>query len=302
MPCPAAILKRRDDTNRAESRGGAARGPNRGAGPRRPGDHDRGGPEGLRQTAEYRELLYFLAWRDFKARYKQTAFGIAWAVLQPVVTVAIFAVVFGGFVDIPSEGFPYPVFAFAGLLPWTYFSQSIIRGGSSLVASSSLVSKVYFPRLLIPIASMLTPLVDFMIAFLVLLVLMAWYGIVPTVGIVALPLLIVLTFATALAVSFWLSSLNVRYRDVGFMLHFLAQIWLYASPVIYPVSSVPEQWRLLYGLNPMVGVIEGFRWALLGKEAPDLGVMAVGMAAVVVLLVFGVRYFTRTERTFADVI
>jgi len=250
----------------------------------------------------YRQLIYFLIWRDVKVRYKQTLIGAAWAILQPLLTVLIFTFFFGRLVKVPSDGLPYPVFALAAVLPWNYFSQAITHGGESLVGSSHLISKVYFPRLIIPISAAVAPLVDFAIAFVVLLGLMAWYGIVPTWGVLALPLFVFLTLLTALAVGLWLSALNVRYRDVRYAIPFLTQIWMFVSPVIYPVSLIPERWRPLYSLNPMAGVIEGFRWALLGKESPDFRVIALSAAVVIVLLFTGAVYFKRMERTFADVV
>jgi len=250
----------------------------------------------------YRELLYFLVWRDIKVRYKQTAIGAAWAILQPLLTMWIFTVIFGVFARIPSDGLPYPIFAYAALLPWTYFAQAITRSGASLVGDSNLIRKVYFPRLIIPISAATAPLVDFAIAFVLLLGMMGWYGFAPTWGMIALPIFLLLALATALAVSLFLSVLNVRYRDVGHAIPFLTQCWMYASPVAYPVSLVPQRWRPLYSLNPMVGVIEGFRWALLGKESPDFSTMAISAIVVLGLLVGGLLYVPRMERTFADVI
>jgi lipopolysaccharide transport system permease protein len=251
---------------------------------------------------EYRELLYFLVWRDVKVRYKQTIIGAAWAILQPLMTMIIFTVIFGNFANIPSDGLPYSIFAYTALMPWNYFSQAISRGGMSLVGDANLIGKVYFPRLIIPIASVVAPLIDFFLSFLVLIVMIAWFGIVPGWNIVYLPIFLLLALMTGLAVVLWLSPLNVRYRDVSHTIPFLTQFWLYASPVAYPVSLVPEKWRLLYSLNPMVGVIEGFRWTLLGAEAPPFGVIAVSTAMVVVLLLGGIVFFKRMERTFADVI
>jgi lipopolysaccharide transport system permease protein len=256
----------------------------------------------LKGVWQYRELLYFLVWRDVMVRYKQTAIGVAWAILQPLITMVIFTVIFGNLAKIPSEGIPYPVFAFAALLPWSYFSQALTRNSSSVVSSSNLVTKVYFPRLLIPIAASVAPIVDLFFSFLILLVLMAWYQITPTWGLLALPFFLGLCVMTALAVGLWSSALNVRYRDVGHVIPFLIQVWMYASPVAYPASMVPEKWRLLYSLNPMVGVIEGFRWALLGKESPDFLIMAVSLVVVLITLIGGVIYFKKSEETFADVI
>jgi lipopolysaccharide transport system permease protein len=256
---------------------------------------------GLAEMWGYRELLYFLVWKEVKVRYKQTAIGVAWAVLQPLLTMAIFTVVFAYFARIPSDGLPYPVFAYAALLPWLYFAQSIQQGGTSLVRNANLIGKIYFPRLLLPLSAALTPLVDFAVAFVLLVLLMAWYGIAPTAAVVVLPLFLLLAFLTALAVSLWLAPLNVRYRDVGHTLPFLVQVWMYASPVAYPASLVPEPWRWVYGLNPMLGVIEGFRWALLGQGSPDWKVMGLSAAAVAALLLGGIAHFNRAERTLADI-
>jgi lipopolysaccharide transport system permease protein len=250
----------------------------------------------------YRELLYFLIWRDVKIRYKQTVIGAGWAILQPLMTMVIFSVVFGGFAKIPSDDLPYPIFAYAALLPWTFFAQAIGRSGISLVGSANLISKIYFPRLIIPLSSAVAPLVDLAFAFVILLGMMAWFGVAPTWGVLALPLFLLLALGTALAAGLWLSALNVRYRDIGYMIPFLIQIWMYASPVAYPVSIVPERWRLLYSLNPMAGVIEGFRWALLGTASPDIGVMVVSAVVVMMLLLSGLVYFRIAERTFADVV
>ena len=251
---------------------------------------------------DYRELLYILIWRDVKVRYKQTVIGAGWAIFQPVMTMAIFTVVFGSFVKIPSDGLPYSVFAYTALAPWAYFSQALSRSGTSLVGNANLITKVYFPRLLIPLTSVMAPAVDFLFAFLVLLGLIAWFGIVPTWGLLALPLFFLLAMITALAIGLWLSPLNARYRDVGHAIPFLIQLWMFASPVVYPVSLVPESWRLLYSLNPMAGVIEGFRWALLGKGSPDFTLMLVSAVVVFVLLAGGIVFFKRMERTLTDII
>jgi lipopolysaccharide transport system permease protein len=251
---------------------------------------------------EYRELLYFQVWRDVKVRYKQTVIGAGWAILQPAMSVALFTLVFGNLGKIPSDGLPYAVFVYTALLPWTYFSSALSRSGTSLVGNANLITKVYFPRLLIPVASVIAPAVDFLFAFVVLLGLIAWFGIVPTWGALALPLFFVLAMITALAIGLWLAPLNARYRDVGHTIPFLTQFWMFASPVVYPVSMIPEPWRLVYSLNPMVGVIEGFRWALLGKENPDFAPILVSVAVVLVLLAGGLVFFKRMERTLADVI
>ena len=250
----------------------------------------------------YRELLYFLVWRDVQVRYKQTAIGIGWAILQPLMAMLIFTVIFGNFAKIPSDGLPYSIFAYTALLPWTYFAQALSRSGTSLVGNANLITKVYFPRLLIPLASVLAPVVDFLLSFVILLGLMAWFGVMPTWGVLALPLFLLIAIMTALAVVLWLAPLNVQYRDVGHTIPFLIQVWMYASPVAYSVSLVPEQWRPLYSLNPMVGVIEGFRWALLGKASPDYAVMAVSAVTVVALMLGGLIFFKKMELTFADVV
>ena len=241
-------------------------------------------------------------WRDVKLRYKQTAIGSAWAILQPLATMAIFTVIFGHLAKIPSDGLPYALFAFTGLLPWIYFSQAIARSGASVVSDANLIKKVYFPRLLIPIAAILAPLVDFLISFVFLLGMLAWFGIRPGWSVVTLPFFLALAMITAPAAGLWLSALHVKYRDVGHTLPFLIQIWMYASPVVYSVALIPEKWRLVYGLNPMAGAIEGFRWALLHKERPALGVIVVSAAVVLALLIGGVMFFKRSERSFADVV
>ncbi len=257
---------------------------------------------GLWELWKYRELLYFFTWRDVKVRYKQTAIGVGWAVLQPLVTMVIFTVIFGRFAKIPSDNLPYPIFSYTALLPWTYFAAALAKSGTSLVTDANLITKVYFPRLMMPLSAAVAPLVDFMLSFLILLAMMAWYGLTPTLYILTLPLFIALAWLTALAVGLWLSPVNVRYRDIGYTLPFLTQIWMYASPVVYPVSMVPERFRLLYSLNPMVGVIEGFRWALLGKQSPDVSAIMVSTAVILVLVFGGIVFFRKMERTFADVI
>src|SRR5574341_1056461 len=246
---------------------------------------------GLDAVWHYRELLYFFVWRDIKVRYKQTALGGAWAILQPLMMMAIFTVVFSRFAGIPSDGVPYPLFAFVALLPWTVFAEALSRGSVSVASEANLIKKIYFPRLLIPIAGVVAPLVDFALAFMLLLGMMFWYGIIPTWSILSLPGFLLLALATSLAVSLWLSAINVKYRDVKHTIPFLVQVWLYASPVAYPLSMVPEGWRTIYSLNPMAGVVEGFRWALLGKARPDLQVMTVSAAVVLLLLLGGVIYF-----------
>jgi len=256
----------------------------------------------LKEVWEYRDLLYFLVWRDIKVRYKQTALGAAWAVLQPLLATLIFSVFFGRLAKIPSNGFPYPVFAYVALLPWQLFAFSLTESANSLVSNQNLIRKVYFPRLVIPLAAVLAGLVDFGIAFLVLLAMLFSYGIVPTATIVVLPVFLALAVATALAVGLWLSALNVQFRDVRYTIPFLAQIWLFATPVVYPSSLVPERWRALYGLNPMAGVVEGFRWALLGKTTDPGAMIWVSAVVVLIALVGGLVYFRRMESTFADIV
>jgi lipopolysaccharide transport system permease protein len=256
----------------------------------------------LSELYAYRELLYFLTWRDVKVKYKQTIIGAGWAILQPLMTMIVFTLVFKKIADISSEGIPYPIFAYTALLPWNLFAGALNRSAVSLVAQVSLISKVYFPRLIIPLSATISGVVDFAIAFVILVGMMFWYGIVPTAAVLSLPLFITIALVAALSVGLWLAALNVRYRDVGHTVPFLIQIWMFASPVAYPVGLIPEKWRLLYSLNPLAGVIEGFRWALLGKESPDFRVIAVSTMVVVALLFGGLIYFKRTERTFADLI
>jgi lipopolysaccharide transport system permease protein len=254
----------------------------------------------LKELWEYRELLYFLVWRDVKVRYKQTAIGAAWAIIQPFLTMVIFTLVFDKFAKMPSNGLPYPIFSFAALLPWTYFSRSLTQSVLSVVNNANLITKVYFPRLALPIAAILGGLIDLAISFIFLVGMMIWYGIMPGWAILTLPVFVLLTILTALSVSLWLAVSNVRYRDVGQAIPFLVQIWMFVSPVAYPVSVVPEKWRLLYELNPMVGVIEGFRWALTGSDKPPLAPIILSTIIVCVLLYGGILYFKKMEETFAD--
>ena len=256
----------------------------------------------LRELWLYRELLFFLAWRDIKLRYKQTALGAAWAILQPLLTMVIFSVIFGQLAKLPSDGIPYPIFTYAALLPWQLFSFALTNSSNSLINSQNLISKVYFPRLIIPLASTLAGLMDFAIAFLVLLGLMAYYHITPTMAILYLPLFLILALLSALAVGVWLSALSVEYRDVRYIVPFLTQFWMYATPIAYASSLIPENWRLLYGLNPMTGVVEGFRWALLGIQTSGGSMILVSAAVVVVMFISGLYYFRRMENNFADVI
>lgn len=259
-------------------------------------------PIGFRELWEYRELLYFLTWRDIKVRYKQTALGAAWAVIQPVFMMVVFTLFFGKLAKVPSDNIPYAVFTFAALLPWQLFSHALTESSNSLVGNQNLISKVYFPRLVVPISAVLAGLLDFAIAFVILLALILYYGIVPSWAILTLPAFILLAVITALAVGLWLSALNVQYRDVRYTITFLVQFWLFATPVAYPSSIVPGKWRALYGLNPMVGVVEGFRWALLGNANPPGTVLWISCAVVVLLLTAGLYYFRRMEQQFADVV
>jgi lipopolysaccharide transport system permease protein len=251
---------------------------------------------------EYRELFYFLVWRDIKVRYKQSVLGISWAILQPFTTMVVFSVFFGYLGQIPSDGIPYPIFTFAALLPWQLFANSLSAASHSLVMNQELITKVFFPRLIVPVSAVCVGLVDFGIAFVVLLGMMAYYSIVPTIAVITLPLFILLAIVTSLAVGLWLSALNVQYRDVQHIIPFLIQFWLFATPVAYPASIVPAKWQTLYGLNPMVGVVEGFRWALLGQARPIESAVAVSILVVIALLLSGLFYFKRMEKTFADVI
>ncbi len=255
----------------------------------------------LCEVWEYRELLFFLTWRDVRVRYKQTALGAAWAVLQPLLTMLVFSVFFGALARVPSDSLPYPVFAYCGLLPWQLFAFALTASAQSLTANERLVTKVYFPRLILPLSAVLAGLVDFAVAFTLLAPLMAYYGVRPGAALVTLPLFILLAVATAVAAGLGLGALNVRFRDVRYALPFLTQFWLFATPIAYPASLVPERYRWLMGLNPMAGVVEGFRWALLGAPAP--GPLVLVSASVVVLgLGLGLVYFLRVERSFADVI
>jgi lipopolysaccharide transport system permease protein len=259
-------------------------------------------PLKLDELWQYRELLVFLVWRDIKVRYKQASLGVAWAVIQPLMTMVIFSVIFGELAKLPSEGIPYPLFSYAALLPWQLFSGALTRSGSSLVGNATLITKVYFPRLIIPLSATIGGLVDFSISFLVLLGLMLFYGLAPTWAILWLPLLMVFTLVTALSVGLWLSALNVQYRDVQHVIPFVIQAWMYASPVAYSAELIPSgPWRFVYGLNPVAGVIQSFRWALLGANPPgELMLVSVGM--VMTLLVTGLYYFRRMEKVFADVV
>jgi lipopolysaccharide transport system permease protein len=260
----------------------------------------------LRALWQYRELLYFLVWRDIKVRYKQTALGVAWIVLQPVISMLVFSGLFGVLLKVPSGGVPYPIFAYTALLPWTYFAASLNRSSTNLVDSANLITKVYFPRLVIPLSGVLSGLVDFAVAFVMLVGLMLYYRIAPTSAVILLPLFLLLALLTALGFGLWLSALNVRYRDVKVMVPFIVQIWMYLTPVVYGSSLIPERFRWLLGLNPMTGVVEGFRWALLGRHLADAqapGPLFVVSIVIALLVLFtGAVFFRNTERTFADII
>jgi lipopolysaccharide transport system permease protein len=256
----------------------------------------------LNDLWQYRELLYFLAWRDIKVRYKQTVLGAAWAIIQPFFTMVVFTLFFGKLAKIPSEGVPYPIFSYAGLLPWTFFAQAMNQSSDSLVGNANLITKVYFPGLVIPLSAALAPLVDFCIAFIVLIGMMFYYQIFPTGTLIFLPAFLLLAFATSLGVGLWLSALNVQYRDVRYTIPFLTQLWLFATPVIYPSSAVQSPWRIILGLNPMTGVVEGFRWALLGIGAAPGGMIYTSMGVALLLVFTGMIYFKRMEKTFADVV
>jgi len=259
-------------------------------------------PLKLRELWEYRELLYFLVWRDIKVRYKQTALGASWAIIQPFFTMVVFSLFFGHLGKIPSDGIPYPIFSFAALVPWTFFANGLGQSSNSLVGSSTLISKVYFPRSIIPLASVFSGIVDFLLAFVVLLAMMIYYGLFPTLNVLWLPLFLLLALVTSLGVGLWLSALNVEYRDVRYVVPFITQFWLLATPIAYPSSMLHEPWRTIYGLNPMVGVVEGFRWALLKSNSAPGPIIAVSAAAALVILVTGAFYFRRMEKTFADIV
>jgi lipopolysaccharide transport system permease protein len=256
----------------------------------------------LKELWQSRELFYFLAWRDMKTRYAQAAIGAGWAIIQPLLTTIIFTVVFSYWAKIPSDGLPYPIFAYAAILPWTLFARSLERSTLSVVSEGGLIKKVYFPRLIIPVVSTFINLVDFAVGFTILIIMMLWYQLWPTWGILALPLFVCMAVMTSLSVSLWLSAINVKYRDVASVVPLLTQLWMFASPVLYPSSIVPERLQSLYALNPMAGVIEGFRWALLGKQPPNWFMVMISLCAVGALLMAGVVFFKRVERTFADII
>ena len=257
---------------------------------------------GLDEVWRSRELLYFLVWRDLKVRYSQAALGALWAVIQPLVAVIIFTVIFGVFAKLPSDGIPYPVFAFTAMLPWTLFAESARRSSLGLVGDGELIKKVYFPRLIIPLANVVSPLLDFLFSVGALVLLMLFYGIVPSVNIVFAPVLVLLTVALAFAIGLWLGPMNVRYRDISHTIPFLMQIWMYATPIVYPLSMVPERYKFWYSLNPTVGLIEGYRWAVLGAGTLDVTALVVSATITAVLLFTGLIWFKQQERNFADII
>jgi lipopolysaccharide transport system permease protein len=257
----------------------------------------------LHELWEYRELLYFLTWRDIKVRYKQTVLGAAWAIIQPFMTMIVFSLFFGGLAGVPSDDLPYPIFSYAALVPWTFFATGLTMSSNSLVGSANLIKKVYFPRLTIPLATVISGVVDFVLAFIVLLLMMVYFGIFPTWNVIWLPAFLLLAFITSLGVGLWLSAMNVQFRDVRYTVPFLTQFWLFATPIAYPSSLIENDLlRAVYGINPMAGVVEGFRWALLGTETAPGPVIIVSSLAAVTLFISGLFYFRRMEKTFADVV
>ena len=259
-------------------------------------------PVRIRELWEYRELLYFLIWRDIKVRYKQTVLGGLWAIIQPFTTMVVFSLFFGKLGKIPSDNIPYPIFCYAALVPWTFFANGLTQSSDSLIGNANLIRKVYFPRLTIPIAAVLSGIVDFGLAFIVLLGMMLYYGVVPGFNLVWLPLFLLLTLVCSLGTGLWLSALNLKYRDVRYVVPFLTQLWLFVTPIAYPSSMLPQRWQLVYGLNPMAGVVKGFRWALLGTTPAPGPIIVVSSLASLLILIGGVFYFRNMERTFADLV
>lgn len=257
---------------------------------------------GFRELWEYRDLFYFFVWRDIKVRYRQTVMGASWAIIQPFFSMVIFSLFFGRLAKVPSDGIPYPIFSYAALVPWTFFANALTQSSNSLVLNANMVKKIYFPRLIMPTANVLSGLVDFVLAFVVLLGMMIYFGFTPTMNVVWLPLFLFLALSTSLGVSLWLSAMNVQFRDVRYTVPFLTQAWLFLTPIAYPSSLLEEPWRTLYGLNPMAGVVEGFRWALLGTDTSPGPIIFVSSLVAILLLVSGAFYFRRMEKTFADVI
>jgi len=256
----------------------------------------------LRDLWLYRELIFFMTWRDLKVRYKQTLLGASWAILQPFLTMIVFSIFFGNLAKVPSDGVPYPIFSYTALIPWTLFSKALQDASRSLVANRHMITKVYFPRMILPLSSVMAGLVDFLIAFVVLLGMMWYYKIPPTVNVWVLPLFLLLALVTAVGVGLWLSALNVLFRDINYVLPFLTQFWMYLTPVAYPSSMIPTEWQVIYALNPMTGVVEGFRWALLDTGQPPGIMTLISSIAAVVLLISGMFYFRRMERLFADMV
>jgi lipopolysaccharide transport system permease protein len=256
----------------------------------------------FRELWEYRELLFFFAWRDIKVRYKQTVMGASWAIIQPFFTMVIFSLFFGRLANVPSDGLPYPIFSYAALVPWTFFANGVTQSSNSLVSSAEMIKKIYFPRLALPIATILAGLVDFVLAFIVLLGMMLYYQLVPTINVIWLPFFLLLAVVTSLGVGLWLSAMNVQFRDVRYTIPFLIQAWLFLTPIVYPSSSIPEPWRTVYGINPMAGVVEGFRWALLGTDTAPGPMIVVSSFVALVLFISGAFYFRRMEQGFADVL
>ncbi len=256
----------------------------------------------LRDLWLYRELIFFMTWRDLKVRYKQTLLGASWAILQPFLTMVVFSIFFGNLAKVPSDGVPYPIFSYTALIPWTLFSKALQDASRSLVANSHMITKIYFPRMILPLSSVMAGVVDFLIAFIVLLGMMVFYNIFPTVNVWVLPIFLLLALVTAVGIGLWLSALNVLFRDINYVLPFLTQFWMYLTPIAYPSSMVPSKWQAIYALNPMTGVVEGFRWALLGTGQPPGIMTLISSIVAVVLLVSGMFYFRRMERLFADMV
>ena len=259
-------------------------------------------PLGLGELWEYRELLYFFIWRNIKVRYKQTVLGGAWAIIQPFLTMIVFSIFFGRLAGIPSEGVPYPIFAYTALVPWTFFANALSQASNSLLEHERMITKIYFPRLLLPLSAVLSGLIDFAISFSILIGMLLWYRLTPTIGLLLVPFFILTATLTALGVGLWLSALNVQYRDVRYVIPFLVQFWLFSTPIAYPSSLVPQQWQFLYGLNPMAGVVEGFRWALLGTASISPQLIVASLLTMFVVLISGLYYFRKMEETFADVV
>ena len=259
-------------------------------------------PLNLKELRGYHELLYFLIWRNLKVRYKQTVLGGAWAIIQPFLTMVVFSIFFGRLAGLSSEGLPYPIFAYAALVPWTFFANAVSQASNSLLDHERMITKIYFPRLLLPMASVLSGLLDFLIAFSILIGMMIWYGLMPTAAIWLVPFFVLMAALTALGVGIWLSALHVRYRDIRYVIPFLIQFWLFCTPIAYSSSLVPAKWQALYGLNPMTGVVEGFRWALLGLQPISVTMMIISLVIAVLVLIAGLYYFRRTEETFADLV